>query len=88
MIVIYLKLYYLLFMLLIYIDEKFLLFISSLEEILVQQMRTSLHEKRAFLVLSLGLFGAGMSLVIQLLYLASIWKSLRHLCQKGYFFSK
>src|SRR6218665_2331699 len=46
MIVIYLKLYYMLFILLIYINENFSLFMPSEEEILAQKMRTSLHEKK------------------------------------------
>jgi len=44
MIVIYLKLYSL-FLLLIYIAEKYPLFIPSKDEILVKTMPTSLHEK-------------------------------------------
>ena len=54
MIAIYLKLYYLLFILLIYFDEEFPLFIPSEEEFLVQPMWTSLHEKNDNRMTSVG----------------------------------
>jgi len=40
-----LKLYYYLFILLVYIDRKFPLFIPSKDESLIKKMPTSLHEK-------------------------------------------
>jgi len=49
-----LKLYYYLFILLVYIDRKFPLFIPSKDTILIQNKQTSLYEKKTGSLTSVG----------------------------------